>query len=80
VRTDLDSFSEAEMSVLENHGYFTAERSIRKHAAEPVSPGAKPAEPPYPEWTDEAKVRRELRDSARRISFRRILRTMRVGW
>jgi NTE family protein len=80
VRTDLDSFSEAEMSVLENQGYFTAERSIRKHAAELVSPGAKPAEPPYPEWTDEAKVRRELRDSARRISFRRILRTMRVGW
>ena len=79
IRTDLDSFSEAEMSVLENHGYFAAERSIRKHAAELVAPDAKPAELPYPEWIDEAKVRRELSDSARRISLRRILRTLGMG-
>lgn len=79
IRTDLDSFSEAEMSVLENHGYFAAERSIRNHAPELVTQGAKPAETPYPEWIDEARVRRELRDSARRISVRRILRTLGIG-
>ena len=78
IRTDLDSFSEAEMSVLENHGYFAAERSIRKHAPDLVGADAAPARAPYPAWTDEATVRRELRDSARRFSLRRILRTR--GW
>ena len=67
------------MSVLENHGYFAVERSIQKHAADLVPPDATPAQAPYPEWTDEAKVRRELRDSARRISLRRILRTLGIG-
>lgn len=76
IRTDLDSFSEAEMSVLENHGYFAAERSIRQHATELVPADATPAHAPYHEWTDEAKVRRELRDSAQRLSLRRIVRTL----
>jgi NTE family protein len=78
IRTDLDSFSEAEASVLENHGYFAAERSIRKHAPDLATADGVPARAPYPAWTDEAKVRRELRDSARRFSLRRILRTR--GW
>ncbi|MGE5230469.1 MAG: patatin-like phospholipase family protein, partial [Deltaproteobacteria bacterium] len=72
IRTDLDSFSEAEACVLENHGYFAAERSIRKHGPDLPAPAAPPARAPYPAWTDEAKVRRELRDSARRFSLRRI--------
>lgn len=78
IRTDLDSFSEAEMSVLENHGYFAAERSIRKHAPELIAPESKPAEPPYAEWIHEGKVGGELRDSRQRISLRRMLRTLGV--
>jgi NTE family protein len=71
IRTDLDAFSEAEMSVLENHGYWSAERSVRKHDAELLPAEAPMAATPYPEWSDEAKVRTELRDSYKRFSLRR---------
>jgi len=32
IRTDLDSFTEAESKILENHGYFMADLAIRRHA------------------------------------------------
>jgi hypothetical protein len=73
IRTDLDAFSGAEMSVLENHGYWSAERSVRKHDPELIPTGAPAGTSPYPEWTDEAKVRRELRDSHKQVSLRRLL-------
>ena len=31
IRTDLDAFSDAEISVLENHGYTVAEAALRRH-------------------------------------------------
>lgn len=74
IRTDLDAFSEAEMCVLENHGYWSAERSIRKHDPELIPAGAPAPASPYPEWIDEMKVRRELRDSHKRVSLRRLFR------
>jgi NTE family protein len=79
IRTDLDSFSEAEMAVLENHGYWAAERAISKHQPGLVRAGAPEAASPYPEWNDEAKVRRELRDSHQRIALRRIFRRPRAS-
>lgn len=75
VRTDLDSFSDAEMSVLENHGYWAAERSLAKHdlllqAGRTIPPPVTP----YPDWVDEAKVRCALTDSHKRFTLRRLLR------
>jgi NTE family protein len=32
IRTDMDSFTEAESKILENHGYFMADLAIRRHA------------------------------------------------
>jgi len=66
IRTDLDSFSEAEASVLENHGYTLADAAIRVHV-----PQLLPAQPPalaipHPEWMDEAKVQVALKDSGKR--------------
>ncbi|MCI0657845.1 MAG: patatin-like phospholipase family protein, partial [Acidobacteria bacterium] len=59
IRTDLDSFSEAEMSVLENHGYFSADRSLRRWLRRELLPEhPAPAGAPYPAWIGEDKVRR----------------------
>jgi len=75
VRTDLDAFTAAEMRVLENHGYFAADYAVRRHLTALISPGSPPPAAPYPEWMDEAKVRVALRDSHRRVSLSRIMRT-----
>jgi NTE family protein len=72
IRTDLDAFSEAEMSVLENHGYWSAERSVRKHDPDLIAGSIVAAASPYPQWLDEARVRRALRDSHKRLSLRRL--------
>ena len=70
VRTDLDSFSDAEASVLRNHGYLLADAAVRCHlpqlAGEPV-----PAEVPFPEWMDEKRVEDALAGSAKRKLFGR---------
>jgi NTE family protein len=62
IRTDLDSFSEAEASILENHGYLLAETAIHKHVPELVAHEV-PWKPPHPEWLDAAKVRQALATS-----------------
>lgn len=64
IRTDLDAFSEAECSILENHGYLLAETAIRKHAPELISRDV-PWKPPHPEWIDAARARQALADSDR---------------
>jgi len=67
IRTDLDSFSEAEASVLENHGYWLADAAIRTHV-----PGLifvdPPVQIPNPEWPADAedKIKESLRDSRKR--------------
>jgi len=77
VRTDLDSFSAPEMSVLENHGYYGADYSVRNWLPQLLpARGAPKAVTPYPEWTDEVAVRRELRDAGKRVSLRRVWRTI----
>lgn len=75
IRTDLDAFTSAEMRVLENHGYFTADYSVRRHLPALVAAGSPPPTAPYPEWMDEAKVREALRSSHRRVSLSRWLST-----
>lgn len=66
IRTDLDSFNDAEASVLENHGYQLADAAITKHVPElhPVPPP--PLNIPHPEWLDETKVADALKDSSKR--------------
>jgi len=63
VRTDEDAFSEAEIAVLENHGYFLADAAIRKHAGDLVLPNPPDATPPNPQWLDEDAIRAAMEDS-----------------
>jgi NTE family protein len=69
IRTDLDSFREAEIAVLENHGYELADAAIRHHLPELVAGGSPPLNPPHPKWLDSGKMRKALRQSGRRKLF-----------
>ena len=69
VRTDLDAFSDAEIAVLENHGYLMAEAAIQRHAPDLVRQPAPPPAVPHPDWLDEAKVRRALANSHKRTKL-----------
>ena len=66
VRTDMDAFSDAEIDVLINHGYLLANIAIQVHAPFLVSQAVGRAEPPFPEWMKEPKVRHELKGSRER--------------
>lgn len=70
IRTDMDAFTEAEASVLENHGYWMAEAALQRKAPELMS-GNKfsVAKAPHPEWMEEDRVRYALRDSHKRKLF-----------
>jgi NTE family protein len=71
VRIDLDVFSPGEMGVLENHGYLMADIALRKHGRGVLAGKPPEASPPHPEWLDEAKAAKALRDSGKtRIFFR----------
>jgi NTE family protein len=73
IRTDLNRFTDAEQRILENHGYCVAEHRLREKAPHLIPADAPPAAPPHPEWMDEAKARRALRASHKRISLRRLV-------
>jgi len=67
IRTDLDSFSDAEASVLENHGYWLADAAIRKHVPELLPANIPSLRVPYPDWAGpEDKVRQALTESNKR--------------
>jgi NTE family protein len=67
IRTDLDSFSEAEAAVLENHGYWLADAAIRAHVEELLPAHVPELILPHPEWAEpEEKIREALRDSSHR--------------
>jgi len=70
IRIDLDVFSDAEIAVLENHGYLMAEIAVQRHADQLIADGA-PLQVPHPDWLDEAKVRHALRDSHKTKLFAR---------
>jgi NTE family protein len=75
IRTDLDAFTDAEARVLENHGYMTADRQIRRRVPALIANATVPLTPPFPEWLDEAKVRYALRNSHKRFSIQRLMET-----
>ncbi|MDQ3289345.1 MAG: patatin-like phospholipase family protein [Pseudomonadota bacterium] len=68
VRTDLDRFLQDEFSVLVNHGYFACANSMQR---EEQWQSDVPADWPYPELADEARVRRVMRFSHRRFFHNR---------
>jgi NTE family protein len=70
IRTDLDSFSDAEASVLENHGYWLADAAIRTHTPTLLPPMTPLLRVPNPEWMGpEDKIKHALRNSAKRTVF-----------
>ncbi|MGQ0714558.1 MAG: patatin-like phospholipase family protein [Gemmatimonadaceae bacterium] len=66
IRTDLDTFSDGERAVLENHGYFLADVAVRRHVSPLMPVPAPELRPPHPDWLDEKKVRDALKDSNKR--------------
>jgi NTE family protein len=64
IRTDLDAFSEGEIGVLQNHGYFVAEAArLRYLSATKLTFREAPLEPPHPDWVDEDKAKKALANS-----------------
>lgn len=72
IRTDLDSFTDGEMRVLENQGYFVADKALRRRLPEWFPEQVAALRPPHPDWADQANIRRALGSSHRRFSFRRL--------
>jgi NTE family protein len=66
IRTDFDAFSEAEIKVLENHGYLTAEAAIQGHLRNLIPLNPARLEIPHPEFMDEDRVHHSLRSSSKR--------------
>lgn len=66
IRTDLDVFSQAERSVLMNHGAAMADAAVRTHVPHLADPQAPPSQPLHPEWMDERRVRAALASSHQR--------------
>jgi len=66
IRTDLDSFSEGEAAILENHGYCLADAAARQHVPSLISPDALPFSLPHPTWMDPNAVREALKNSWKR--------------
>jgi NTE family protein len=75
IRTDLDAFSDAEASVLENHGYLVADAALRRHVPSLLPDALPPAVVPHPDWfpptRTEQEIHWELRRSGKRKAFGR---------
>ncbi len=64
----MDSFTDAESRILENHGYFMADLAIRRHARHLDRTGAA-FRVPHRGFLDDAAVRAALRVSHSRLYF-----------
>jgi NTE family protein len=72
IRTDLDSFSDAEASILENHGYWLADAAIKTHVNKLYPSAAPPVKAPNPVWDcSEDEIKLVLRQSSQRTVFGR---------
>lgn len=71
IRTDLDAFTDAEMAILENHGYLMAEAAMQRHVPHLISASAAPLTVPHPAWVDAPKVERALAKSHKRTPLGR---------
>jgi NTE family protein len=68
IRTDMDSFTDAESKILENHGYFMADLAIRRHARHLDRTGA-PFTVPHRDFLSDDTLRVALRKSHSRLWF-----------
>jgi NTE family protein len=69
IRTDLDSFSEGEQAILQNHGYLQMDAAARTWLAGQNLPMPSPlpeARPPYPAWLDPARAKEAIKSSSHR--------------
>lgn len=65
IRTDLDTFSDGEARILENHGYLIADIALKIRVPK-LYTNAPPLAIPYPDWMPETRVREALKDSSKR--------------
>ncbi len=72
IRTDLNRFTDPEISILENHGYLLADAAIQEYEKDLISVDA-PLSIPHGNWMDEEKVRHALKNSHKRITLQRII-------
>ncbi len=79
IRTDLNSFTAVEAGVLENHGYWQAESTLRRNATKLQLSELPPAQSPQPDLHDENELRFALRDRQRRTP-RGFLPLLRALW
>lgn len=76
IRTDLDGFSEAEGSILENHGYWLADAALKTHLSQLYPASAPAAKAPNPDWgCSEDKIKRALQHSSQRTVFGRTVQS-----
>jgi NTE family protein len=76
VRTDLDRFTEPEISVLENHGYMLSCRRLEKYCKDFYKSDVPSINWPNPDWQDEKKAREAMKDSSKRFVLKRMLGLM----
>jgi NTE family protein len=62
VRTDLDSFSDSEARILENHGYMLADAAVQSWG-QALNPVVTPFRVPHPDLLNPAKVKEALAES-----------------
>lgn len=67
IRTDLNAFSRTEAAVLENHGYWQADATIKLNMIDLALSSIPDPGCPHPEFTNEILLRENLRDRARRL-------------
>lgn len=79
IRTDLNPFTAVEAGVLENHGYWQAESTLRKNAPKLQLPALPHAQSPWPDLQDENELRHALRDRHRRTP-RGLVALIRALW
>jgi NTE family protein len=66
IRTDLNSFSEAEIACLENHGYSLADAALKSRAPQLLVKSIPEFVWPHPDWSADAKTIAALQNSASR--------------
>ena len=66
IRTDMDSFSDPESAVLQNHGYFLADIAVKRHTPGLLPAVPPPLGPPFPDWfppnVSEAQIKEALKE------------------